>query len=525
MSTSTSTDPQGSNTPDDQPSLGVPLLEVRDVGRSFGPVRALDGVSFSVSRGEVVGLIGENGAGKSTVLNIVSGTDHQDRGEVLLRGRPIRFKDYHEATRNGVFRIFQELALVQTMSVWENFLLSHEEHFTRAGVVRRRAARKWVQELLARFDHGWIDPDREVASYPFAVRQVLEILKAFALAELLGQDEPVILLDEPTAALSSDEIDFLKGLLMRVKPHSAIVFVSHRLSELLDWSDRIVVFKDGQVTAEAPAAELTEGQLHFVMVGRERDTEFYRENRQRTPEASPALEVAGLEVPGAFSDIDLTLHRGEIIGIAGVLGSGKSEVGRAIFGALDKVTGSMSVEGRTLDNWNATTMARLRVGYVSPERKDDGLLDTFNVAQNISFARIATQKRGWLSLGDEAKAARRHIEALRIKTASARAPIDSLSGGNQQKVILARWLERGVDVLILDNPTRGVDAGAKEEIYEIIRDLADAGVAVLLISDDLLEVIGLSNGIAVMKDGRITLVVDSPPDDKPSEAGLVATMV
>lgn len=503
----------------------TPLLEVRGISRSFGAVHALTSVSLHVTQGEILGLIGENGAGKSTLLNIVSGTDAQDHGEVLLRGKPVRFRDYHEATRHGVFRIFQELALVPTMSVWENFLLSHEGHFTTAGLMRRRRARAWVKGLLARFDHGWIDPDRDVADYPFAVRQVLEILKAFALAELLGHDEPVILLDEPTAALSSDEIDFLRRLLMRVKPRSAIVFVSHRLSELLDWSDRIVVFKDGEVTADCPAAQMTENQLHYVMVGRERDTEFYREGRQRIPEDSIALEVKGLCCSGDFEDVDFALRRGEILGLAGVLGSGKSEVGRAIFGAVDKVSGFLSVDGMPMPRWSAARMVRRRVGYVPPERKDDGLIDTFNLTQNISFAKIVTQPRGWIGLGEETKSARRQVEALRIKTSSLRAPIGSLSGGNQQKAILARWLERGVDVLILDNPTRGVDAGAKEEIYAIIRDLADGGVAVLLISDDLLEVIGLSNSIAIMKDGRITRVVGSPPDDKPSEAGLVATMV
>jgi ribose transport system ATP-binding protein len=499
------------------------LLAVDSVSRSFGPVTALSGVSLSVRRGEIVGLIGENGAGKSTLLNIISGTDRADSGTVAVRGREAVFRDYHDATRHGVFRIFQELALVPNMTVWENFSLSHEEHFTTAGVIRRRAGIRRTRELLERFDHGWIDPARVVGSYPFAVRQILEILKAFALAELLDHDEPIILLDEPTAALAADEIDFLRRLLLKVKEHSAVVFVSHRLSELLEWSDRVVVFKDGVVVSDVPAAGLTEHELHFLMVGRERDDEFYREGRQGVPAEQPVLELRGFGDTGAFRDVDLRIAAGEILGVAGVLGSGKSELGAAIFGAGNAVAGEVRYHGEPQPG--AALPRRARVGYVPPERKDDGLLDTFSVAKNISFARIVHQRGPLLNLAAERRGARHYIDKLRIRTHSERTSILHLSGGNQQKAVIARWLARGVDLLILDNPTRGVDAGAKEEIYEIIRDLTDDGVAVLLISDDLLEVIGLAHRVVVMKDGEIVREIASPVDAKPTEADLVAAMV
>lgn len=504
---------------------GPALLEVRDITRTFGAVHALRGVSFSVRRGEIVGLIGENGAGKSTVLNIISGTDRQDSGQVLVNGREVDFADYHDANTHGVFRIFQELALVPNLPVWENFVLSHERHFQRAGLIKRGSAIAWVRDLLARFEHSWVDPTETVETYPFAIRQVLEVIKAFALAELLHQDEPIILLDEPTAALAADEIEFLRGLLMRVKDCSAVVFVSHRLSELLDWSDRIVVFKDGAVVAEDDTDRLSESQLHYLMVGRERDTEFYREGRQRTELGDPTLELSGLGDGQAFRAVDLSVKSGEIVGIAGVLGSGKSELGSVVFGAHPAAEGTLTYRGKKVDRPSITTMCGLRVGYVTPERKDDGLLDTFSVAQNISFARIVSQSGPIIDLNREKSEARDYFGQMRIKAASIGAPIDSLSGGNQQKAIIARWLARGVDMLILDNPTRGVDAGAKEEIYDIVRDLADDGVAILLISDDLLEVIGLSNRIAVMKDGEITHRVDAPVDAKPKETDLIATMV
>lgn len=501
------------------------LLEIRDITREFGPVRALRGVSFHVRKGEILGLIGENGAGKSTVLNIISGTDAQTSGHVLLKGKEVSFKNYNEATRNGVFRIFQELALVPNMTVWENLFLSHEKKFTTAGLIRRAEGIRRAKDLLERFDHGWIDPERKVQDYPFAVRQVLEVLKAFALAELLGHQEPVILLDEPTAALAADEIDFLRDLLLKVKDRCAIVFVSHRLSELLEWSDRIVVFKDGAVVAEAGARELTEEKLHFLMVGRERDKAFYREGRQRTPEDEVVLHLKGFGDLATFRDIDLMVRKGEIVGVAGVLGSGKTELGQAVLGDRRASGGQLEYKGQVLKRWSAESMTRARVGYVPSERKEDGLLDTFSVAQNISFARIVAQKSPWLDLRREISEGEHYIEALRIKTHSARTSIENLSGGNQQKAVLARWLARGVDLLILDNPTRGVDAGAKEEIYDVIRDLADNGMAILLISDDLLEVIGLSNRIVVMKDGAITSRIDAPVTDKPHETDLVATMV
>ncbi|RZT25556.1 monosaccharide ABC transporter ATP-binding protein (CUT2 family) [Mycobacterium sp. BK558] len=502
-----------------------PLLDIRDVSKSFGPVKALRGVSFSVRRGEIVGLIGENGAGKSTLLNIISGTDRQDSGTVSVSGSEVAFADYREATNRGVFRIFQELALVPNLSVWENFVLSHEQHFMRGGFIKRSAGRAWVRDLLARFDHDWVDPATPIDDYPFAVRQVLEIIKAFALAELLGHDQPIILLDEPTAGLAADEIDFLRTVLMRIKKNSAVVFVSHRLSELLDWSDRIVVFKDGAVVAEEECGELSERQLHFLMVGRERDAQFYREDRQREPTDEVVLEVTGLADGQAFHDVDLSIREGEIVGVAGVLGSGKSELGAAVFGARPITAGTLTYRRTVVEHPTIATMCDLKVGYVTPERKDDGLVDTFSVAQNISFARIAAQKSPVLDLTREKREATEYFDKMRIKAASISAPIDSLSGGNQQKAIIARWLARGVQMLILDNPTRGVDAGAKEEIYDIVRDLADSGVAILLISDDLLEVIGLSNRIAIMKDGVITHRVDAPVAAKPQEADLIATMV
>jgi len=502
-----------------------PLLELRGLTRTFGPVTALDGVSFTVSRGEVLGLIGENGAGKSTILNIISGTDSPDGGEVLVRGESVAYRNYHDAAKDGVFRVFQELGLVQNLRVWENLFLGHEDLFLVGPFLRRRAAIKRAKTIFARFDYAWIDVERQVSSYPFAVQQLIEVMRAFALAELLGHEDPIVLLDEPTAALAANEVEFLRGLVDRIRSYSAVVFVSHHLAELLSWSDRIVVLKDGRLVAEGSPTEIDEGRLHFLMVGRERNREFYREDRQREPSDVSVLEVRGASDGESFRNVSFRLAEGEILGIAGVLGSGKAELARAIFGARKLAQGEIHVRGRKVARIKLRRMAGLGVGYVSPERKFDGMVDTFSVQHNITIAKIAIKGRAILRLTQEMREARSLFGELRVKAASPRASILSLSGGNQQKVILARWLAAGADILVLDNPTRGVDAGAKEEIYGLLRDLCAHGKSLVVVSDDLLEVIGLANRILVMKSGEITAEFDARAEAKPGEESLVAAMV
>jgi ribose transport system ATP-binding protein len=516
--------------PDAGPSAGAetagPVLRVDSISRNFGAFQAVRDVSLEVRLGEVVGLIGENGAGKSTLLNIISGTDRQSSGQVYIRGDQVNFRNYHDAAVHGVFRVFQELALVPNLTVWENFFLGHESAFVTAGIVNRRAAIRRAEEILARFDHGWIDVKRPVSAYPFAVQQLLELLKAFALAELLGHDSPVILLDEPTAALGLHELEFLRDTVHQIKQHSAVVFVSHRLAELLEWSDRIVVLKDGEVVGGGNAADMSETELHYLMVGRERDKAFYRESRQSEPSVDVLLKVEELSDGDAFADVSLEVRAGEVTGVAGVLGSGKSELGRAIFGAHPVQSGVVRY-GADLPTVSLDTrrLVASGVGYVPPERKIDGFFDTFSVGKNLSFGQIVARRRSVLSLSEERRTIRRYIDLLRVRTPSTQASILALSGGNQQKVVLGRWLAAGVRLLILDNPTRGVDAGAKEEIYDLIRDLTDDGVAVLLISDDLLEVIGLSHHVLVMKEGRVVDDLRASVDDKPSEELLISRMV
>lgn len=504
------------------------LLTTHGLSRFFEGVAALSGMTMEVRRGEIVGLVGENGAGKSTLLNLLSGSLRPDEGRIEVRGRATELADYRQATEQGIFRVFQELALLPNVPVYENMFLAHEGRFQTAGFLNRGRMRQAAGRVLEEFGHGWIDPTASTGALDFPSRQALDIIRAFALAELLEIETPILLLDEPTSALTRQDVGFVMDLLRDVRPRAGVVFVSHRLTEVLELSDRIYVLKDGQQVAETTPGDTTEAQLHELMVGRLRDVHFYKESRQRRPELAPVLEVHGLTRAPEFADVSLSVHRGEILGVGGVLGSGKSSMARALLGALPNTTGAVEVEGRGLPRrWSVRDMVHAGVGYLPPDRNTDGLIVDFPVAWNISLARVAMATDGHLTVhkGRERSKARDLVERLAIKTRSVSVPAKQLSGGNQQKVALARWLALGVKLLVVDNPTRGVDAGAKEQIYELMRSLADAGVAFLVVSDDLLELIGLSNRILVMKDGRIAGQIDTPPEDKPTESQLVAQMV
>ena len=503
------------------------LLEVHGLTKRFGATLALENVSFSVSAGEVVGLIGENGAGKSTLLNIVSGTDIADSGSVLVNGHALRFSNYRAANEAGIFRIFQELALIPNLAVYENLFLTHEIMYGASGVIDRHASIAKAQSLLTAYGHGWIDPTRPTGSYPFVTRQVIEIIKAFAIAELLGHTTPLLLLDEPTAALTATEVDFLKQLVDSVRHRAGIIFVSHRLGELLQWSDRVVVLKDGRFVTEAPASTLTENELHQLMVGRVRNEYFYHEDSQTAPKADTILNVTHLTKHGHFTDVSFDLHQGEILGFGGLLTSGKSALARTVFGAEMPDGGQIRFDGKTLPPGRIVDTIARGIGYVPPERKEDGIFLDFDITRNIAMQRvIAGRDSRWRTLPvQERRSAATLIDKLNIRPNHIHAIARNLSGGNQQKVVLARWLSLGVKVLILDNPTRGIDAGAKTQLYGLLRELIDHGVSIIIVSDDILELIGLCSRIAIMRGGRIQQQFHAPCGAKPSEADLVAAMV
>lgn len=508
-------------------SPGELLMKAEQLYKSYGGIPVLTDVGIEVRRNEVLGLAGENGAGKSTLLNLLSGVIQPDAGRLVVRGQETRLDGYLESNGNGIFRVFQEPALVPNLPVFENLFLAHENRFMRFGVLRRSAMIRRAASFLDEFEHGWVDPAAETASFDLSVRRILEIVKAFAMAEFLNVSSPVLLLDEPTSNLQGREAEFLLRILERIRARAGVVFAGHHLTELLEVSDRILVLKDGQMAGLGPAEDFTEESLQHRMVGRERSTYFYKENQQRQPGVVPVLEVRHLNLPGKFANLSLEVRAGEIVGVAGIIGSGKSAVGRAIWGAEPKVTGDVLVNGTPVESARVMASLRAGLGYVPPERSD-GLLLSQPVAWNISLASLSAHS-GWrssvLNLREEVDSAKRHVHSLNVKARRVGDPVDALSGGNQQKVLLARWLAFGVKALILDSPTRGIDVGAREDIYDLLRQLADQGVAVLLIGDDLPELIGLSTRLLLMKSGFRVDVIDATPGYKPSEDAVLRRIV
>ncbi len=508
-------------------SGGPPILELRGVSKSFGPVHAVKQVSMTAKAGEVMGLIGENGAGKSTLLSMISGTLMPDEGEILLKGEPIAPKGYHAATRLGIFRIYQHQALIPTMSVAENVYLGQEGRFRIVGYLNRPGMARRARQVFDDLGVTGIDSAQPIGRYSFAERQVIEIVRSIAQADLLQIEHPVILLDEPTSALSREQVEFFFDFVRRVKGRAAQVFVSHRLHEVLELSDRVCVLKDGRNVAEVDdPAKVSETELHSLMVGRAVEEVFYHEHEQLGSDGEVVLSVSGLTSPGKFHDVSFDLHAGEVLGIGGVVGSGKSELGRAVADAGQGVTGTIQLAGKPMRGKGPRESIRKHVGYVPPERQAEGVIGLLSVARNIALPRTGAMIRSPVVNGVvERKVAREAVKQLGIRTYSVDAPVDRLSGGNQQKVILARWISLKSRVLVLDNPTNGIDVGAKAEIYRLVREFTRTGVAVLLLTDDLLELIGLSDRIVLMKDGHPSSIIESPANAKPEETDVVAHMV
>ncbi|MFO1058973.1 MAG: sugar ABC transporter ATP-binding protein [Dongiaceae bacterium] len=508
----------------------APILRVEDVSKSFGGLAALSGVSLSVARNGITGIVGENGAGKSTLFNIISGILPADRGRIELDGREIRPRDYRAATLLGISRVFQEQALIPNIAVYENLLLGHEDRFVRWGQLLDRRRMIEVAERVVATIGLDIDVRRRTGDYDFSVRQSIEIARACLVPQaVLGIAYPVVLLDEPTSALARSEEDAFFRLVARLKEHGSVLFVSHRLGEVLRISDVIYVMKDGQVVARVDPAEADERRLHGLMVGRARDEDYYHEREQQQVETRPpVLDVAGLSRRGDYQDVSLTVREGEILGIGGLLDSGKSALGKGIAGVVPPDTGTVALAGGAAAAPDLAALVRDGLGYVPAERHAEGMITDVPVSWNISLASggdLFSTRLGIWRGREETAASERLIGELRIKAGGAASLCRTLSGGNQQKVVLARWLVRRPRLLVLDNPTRGVDAGAKEEIYALLRGLTAAGLGILLITDELLELIGLANRIVIMRQGRVTATLAAPPGGKPTEHELVALML
>jgi len=503
-------------------------FETADVDKEYPGVHAVNKVSLKIRMNEVLGIAGENGAGKSTLLKLISGVESPDSGEMFLRGKKYNPPNFREANIFGVSMVFQEQNLIPNLYVYENIFLSHEEQFKRFGFLNRSKMIAEAGKYLESF-HIDIDPSKSVSTYSFQERQMLEITRAFVIADMYGIETPLILLDEPTAGLPDEERDILLKKIRSFSAQGVLIFVSHRLSELMSFCDRIAILKDGKLVGELSPKKSTESDIHSLMVGRELSADLYRVKEQKKDIAQQdvVMKVEGLRTKGEYEEISFELRKSEILGIGGILGSGKRELGALLFGIGKPDAGKITIKGNTVCNATINKMAKLGIGYVPSERKEYGIINVLPVSWNLSLPSLRGLKFGALGVINSRKENElidNAISAFRVK-ANKKDICYSLSGGNQQKVAIAKWLIKNLSILILDNPTRGIDVGAKEEIYGFIRQMSQEGLSIILISDDLLELIGLSSRIIIMKDGKISKIVEATPDNKPTEEELVKDMV
>ena len=473
------------------------LLRMTGIAKAFAGVTVLDDVDFELQAGETHALLGGNGAGKSTLMKILEGVYTLDRGTVEIDGEHVELGSPHAARRHGVAMIFQEFSLVPTLTVAQNVYLTREAR-TRAGLLDDRALERRARELFAELRVD-IDPRVEVGRLSTASMQLVEIAKA------LSQDARIVIMDEPTASLARSEVEALFDIIERLKERGiTIVYITHRLEEVIAVADRVTVLRDGRVVGTHPVSELDIEALIELIVGRSIGQAMARSDRPVDRSGTPLLSVRGLGTATGLRDIDLDLHAGEILGIAGLMGSGRSELARAVFGIDALSAGEICLRGERVRIRRPADAIELGIVLLPEDRRTQGLVLTHSIGRNLTLAMLPRLSRGGILDDDEGeRIARRYVERLGIRARSLDTPVRRLSGGNQQKVVVAKWLATEPEVLILDEPTVGVDIGTRSDIIDLVRGLADQGKAVLVISSELAELLALADRILVLRDGRV----------------------
>jgi rhamnose transport system ATP-binding protein len=479
-------------------SSAAPIMELLGVAKSFGTTRALEDVSLSLRPGEVHALLGENGAGKSTLIKIMTGVYQADRGEILLKGQPVTLRNSADAQQRGIAAIYQEPLLFPDLSIAENIFIGHQGRgpFTHWGQIFARA-----EEILASIGVT-LDVRNSARGLTLAAQQSVEIAKAISL------NVRVLIMDEPTASLSAHEVERLFRLVGELRDKGiAILFVSHRMDEVFRLADTITVFRDGRRVSSRPRGEVTPQSAIADMVGREVSL---LQSRPPSVRSDLLLRVNGLSRRGVFDDVNFDLHRGEVLGFAGLIGAGRTDVALAIFGIQPASSGGITFKNEAVTIRTPRDAIGRGIAYVSEDRRQLGLSMPMPVYANISLPTLSSFRNwlGLLSVDKERQTAERYRELLAIHAASVDMPVGSLSGGNQQKVMLAKWLNTKPDLLILDEPTRGIDVGAKAEVHRMIAELADGGMGVIVISSDLPEVLAVSDRVLVMREGRQMATLD-----------------
>jgi ABC-type sugar transport system ATPase subunit len=471
-----------------------PLLEMKGVSKTFPGVKALDKVDLTVFSGEVIALVGENGAGKSTLMKILSGIHRMDEGEILFEGKPIDIRNPLGSQKAGISIIYQELNLLNNLNIAENIFIGREP-CRKNGLVDKRKEHRDARALLDEVKLH-VDTQTTVSKLSTAQKQMVEVAKALSLNARL------IIMDEPTSSLTDTETQTLFDIVRKLRARGvAIVFISHRMVEIFQIADKVSVMRDGQMITTLEVGQTTEADIISAMVGREIGNLYVKEE---TRIGDIVLEVRELSTKNFLNDINFYVRSGEILGFAGLVGAGRSEVMRAIFGIDPKQSGSVFVKGKKADIRKTGDSLRYGIGFVPEDRKEQALILNMTVKRNMSLAALDRVSRGWfIDKLRENRLVERFISLLRVKTPSMEQKVVNLSGGNQQKVVIAKWMANEPSILILDEPTRGIDVGAKKEIHKLMCDLASQGVAIVLVSSELPEIIGMSDRIMVMHEGRI----------------------
>ncbi|HZY17769.1 MAG TPA: sugar ABC transporter ATP-binding protein [Ramlibacter sp.] len=484
-------------------------VEFREVARSFGPVQVLHGVSFAIPPGRVLGLLGENGAGKSTLMKILAGYLEPSAGQVLVDGQPRRFRSSRDAQQQGIVLIHQEFNLADDLTIAQNIFLGHEK--TRGWRLDDEAMRQEAAAVLRQVGLQ-ADPDTRVRHLIVAEKQLVEIAKA------LARKARLLIMDEPTATLTPGETERLFALMAQLRAAGVtLVYISHKLDEVERVTDDVVVMRDGRFVARQPTAQLTRHDMANLMVGREISDLF--PPKEPVPPGAPLLRVQGFSVPGWARDVSFEVRRGEILGFAGLVGAGRTELFEGMLGLRAGATGALTVDGRPLRLRNPREAADHGITYLSEDRKGKGLHVDFGLRENLTLMNLREYARPWLAPARERSALQEAVRAFGIRTGDLDARASSLSGGNQQKLALAKVLQPRPRVVVLDEPTRGVDVGAKRDIYFLVQRLAREGQAVVVISSELIELIGLCHRVAVMRGGRLTATLQ---DDHLTEEDLIA---
>ncbi|MPQ33250.1 sugar ABC transporter ATP-binding protein [Clostridium estertheticum] len=475
----------------------IPFLEMKGISKCFPGVKALDNINLSLYKGEVLALLGENGAGKSTLIKILGGVYQKDDGKVVIQGSEVDIKNVKEAEKLGISIIHQELSVIPNLTVAENLFLGNEKINKVTKKLDKKTMNTMCKDYLKQIGSN-VDPEEYVKNISIGEMQMLEIVKA------ISKNSNIIVMDEPTSALTDTETEKLFKVVEMLKSRNiAIIYISHRLDEIFAICDRINILRDGKYVGEVKVNDVSKDDLITMMVGRKMEEQYpYKEPTNVTP----ILKLNDVCLEGILKSINLEVRAGEILGMSGLMGSGRSEVAKVIFGEYKRTSGSIEMNGKQVNINCPKDAINSGIAYLSEDRKKEGLILPLSVKQNMTLASLDKfeKKMFCISKADEKNVVDEYIKKLAIKTPTQDQLIKNLSGGNQQKVIIAKWLIQSPKVLIIDEPTRGIDVGAKKEIYDVLNQLKAEGKAVIMISSDMSEVLGISDRIVVMHEGKIT---------------------